>query len=457
MTNGTWLNAPMISRRGLLKGTAGAAGLYALSSAVWLKEARAQAARTGFNWQRFKGESIEVVFPKGPRADLLMAHQKEFEELTGIKVGAEQIPEQQQRQKIVIEFTSGNTSFDVASISWHVQKRLVGKGKWMMDLREFLNDPNMTASDYDFSDFSKAGLTYATQADGRIDTLPQVIDYWILYWNQELFAKKGLAYPKSMAEIVTAAKALHDPANGIAGVVSRGLKNANVPVWTSLLLGWGVDSIDARGAMHTDGAEAVAAAEIYKTLNKDFAPAGVVGFNWNECQTTFSQGRAAMWIDGIGFAPPLEDPTKSRIVGRVGYGVTPPGPRAQHSAMFGDGIGVSAYTKKRGPAYFYCQWATNKMNQARILAGGAGAPCRNSAYADPTARANLKAPQGWVDALLESGKIGRPGLPVIVPVTEFRDIFGVALTNMIGGADAASELKKATEQFKPVLEKSEQA
>jgi len=43
-----------------------------------------------------------------------------------------------------------------------------------------------------------------------------------------------------------------------------------------------------------------------------------------------------------------------------------------------------------------------------------------------------------------------------VPVTEFRDVFGVALTNMIGGSDVAAELKKATEAFAPVLAKSEQ-
>jgi multiple sugar transport system substrate-binding protein len=36
-------------------------------------------------------------------------------------------------------------------------------------------------------------------------------------------------------------------------------------------------------------------------------------------------------------------------------------------------------------------------------------------------------------------------------VAEFRDVFGIALTNMISGADAASELRKATEAFKPVL------
>ena len=35
---------------------------------------------------------------------------------------------------------------------------------------------------------------------------------------------------------------------------------------------------------------------------------------------------------------------------------------------------------------------------------------------------------------------------MIVPVTEFRDVFGIALTNMINGADPATELKKATER-----------
>ena len=44
-----------------------------------------------------------------------------------------------------------------------------------------------------------------------------------------------------------------------------------------------------------------------------------------------------------------------------------------------------------------------------------------------------------------------------MPVTEFRDVFGIALTNMINGADPATELKKATAEFQPVLDKSEKA
>ncbi len=67
---------------------------------------------------------------------------------------------------------------------------------------------------------------------------------------------------------------------------------------------------------------------------------------------------------------------------------------------------------------------------------------------------NSAFPQEWFDATETSLKIARSGLPVIVPVTEFRDTIGSALTNIGGGADVATELNKATEGFQPTLDKS---
>src|SRR4029079_10268842 len=125
--------------------------------------------------------------------------------------------------------------------------------------------------------------------------------------------------------------------------------------------------------------------------------------------------------------------------------------------LFADGEGVSTYSKKKGPAWFYLQWASNKANQTRMLQAAAGAPVRNSAYAAAQASSDFKAPKEWGDCMLKSASIAQPGLPIIAPVTEFRDVFGVALTNMINGADPASELKKATAEFQPVLDKSEKA
>jgi multiple sugar transport system substrate-binding protein len=70
---------------------------------------------------------------------------------------------------------------------------------------------------------------------------------------------------------------------------------------------------------------------------------------------------------------------------------------------------------------------------------------------------NSAFPQEWFDTTGASLKLARSGLPVIVPVTEFRDTIGSGLTNIVGGADVATELKKATAAFQPVLDKSNEA
>ena len=453
MNDRTKPEAPDALRRRLLQAGAGAAALGALPGAGLL-DAHAQGA---FDWKKFKGQKIEILLVKSPRGDLLTKYHKEFEDLTGIEVGSEMIPEQQQRQKAVIEFNSGNPSFDVIALSYHVQKRQFAKNNWLTDLRPYINDKSMAAPDLDFGDFAKGGLNYAVESDGRVMSLPMNLDPWIIYWNKELFAAKGLAYPANFAQIVDAAAKLNDPSKGVSGFVARGLKNANVPVWTSFLLGYGGGFVDKNGKLTTDTPEAVEAAKMYQTLLAKYGPQGVAGFNWNESQSLFLQGKAAMWLDGVGFAQPVEDPAKSRVVGKVGYGVMPPGPKAQVSALFGDGEGISTYSKKKGPAWFYLQWASNKANQTRMLQAAAGAPVRNSAYAAAQQSSDFKAPKEWVECMLKSAAIAQPGLPVIAPVTEFRDVFGIALTNMINGADPAAELKKATAEFQPVLDKSEKA
>jgi len=441
------------SRREVLK-HAGAAGTIAAIGAPAILSSAAL-GQSAFNWKRFAGQKIDVLYVKNSRSELLQKAEKEFEDLTGIKVSSEAVPEQQQRQKVAIEFSSGKPSFDVVALSLHVNKRQAAKGKWLTDLRPFLADKSLTAPDYDFDDVGVAGRNFGTDFDGTIITLPKFVDYFILYYNKELFQKKGVAYPTSFEEMVAAAAKLHDPAAGVAGIVNRGVKNANVVVWTTLMLGHDQETVSPKGELLTLSDGAIAAAALYKELNSKYAPPGVVGFNWNECQTTFAQGRAAMWIDGIGFAPPLEDSTKSRIVGKVGYGVMPKGPKAHHTAIFGDGMGIASASTKKEAAYLYCQWATNKANQLKMLLAGAGSPARNSPLMNTEAISKSKFGKEYFDCLLGSAKIGRPGLPVIAPVTEFRDVFGIALTNMIGGADPRTELAKATEQFKPVLEKSE--
>ncbi|MEJ0070329.1 MAG: extracellular solute-binding protein [Pseudomonadota bacterium] len=409
-------NASAPSRRWLLKTGAALTGVLAAPAIV----GRA-GAQSGFDWKRFKGAKIEVSLAKGPRGDLVQKYRKEFEELTGITVGDEQIPEQQQRQKVLIEFTSGRTTFDVVMLALHVQKQLAAKGNWLEDLRPYLKDPALTAADYDFADFAAAGTDYGTFADGRIGAITTNLDYFVLYWNKELFAKKGVAYPKSYDELLEAVKTLHDPKAGISGWLGRGLKNANMAPWANFILSFGKDFIE-NGKLQTATPEGIASAEAYAKLVREFGPPGSVGFNWNECQSIFAQGKAAMWLDGIGFALPLEDPTKSRIVGKVGYGVWPPGPKAHRTALYGDGFGISRTTDKKGAGLALYPMGDRQADP--------GAPASRRLRL-AAAQVGLHQPRDG-GAFRRAARIPRrddrvrqdraTGLPEIVAVTEFRDI-----------------------------------
>src|SRR2546430_7184564 len=206
-----------ISRRAVLAGSAASA-----------LAATARPARSEVNWKKCAGTKLEVILAKGPDGDNLQKNIKEFTDLTGIQVESEQIPEQQQRQKAVIEFTSGRPSFDVVHLSYHVQKRQFEKAGWLADMSGYLKDPTLTAPDLVESDFSAAGLQYAKNDKGQMHSLPWSVDYFILYYNKELFQKKGVAVPKTFDGMVAAAETLTDPKEGTFGIVRRGLRNANM-------------------------------------------------------------------------------------------------------------------------------------------------------------------------------------------------------------------------------------
>jgi multiple sugar transport system substrate-binding protein len=441
----------MIRRRDLL-----AVSAAVLASPAIVQRANAQSA---FDWKQCKGQSIEVNFQLSPRGDLIKRSLPKFEELTGIKVGFEQIPEQQQRPKVAMEMATGHPSFDAVNVGMHVQKRLVERAKWMQDLRPYIADASLTNTDLDMADFSKPSMAVATGDDGKINVLPNNQDLFIIFYNKDLLAAKGFnAAPKTYDEMMTMAHALTDPGKQVYGFVGRGLKNANVALWDNILLGWDQETVTPDGkTLLTDTPAAVEAAAWYQKIMKECGPPGNIGFNWNECQTTFLQGRAAMWWDGIGFSAPLLDKTRSKVVEKVGFAPIPAGPKAQYSATYIEGVGIPALARNKKAAWLFLQWACGKELLGEVLRTGAGTPARLSVYARNDLVAASAFPKEWFDTTATSLKIARPGLPVIVPVTEFRDTIGVALTNIIGGSDPAAELKKATGTFQPVLDKSNEA
>jgi multiple sugar transport system substrate-binding protein len=411
--------------------------------------ARAQA----FNWRRFAGERIFVLLMHNPWGDTIQKMAPDFEQQTGIKVEFWDLPEMQARQKLVVELTSGGGGIDAWWSNLYMERRRFWKSGWIAPLNKFLNDPTMTAPDYDWNNMADGAKEAVTLSDGSICGLPAFVDPWIMFYRKDLFQEKGLKPPQTLAEVEEFAQKFHNPPN-MYGFVARGLKNANAPAWSWVLLSMGGDFLtkDRKASINTP--QAIKAMDWYAGMLRRFAPPGVVNFNWYECSAAFMQGQVAIYYDGVNFAGQFEDKEKSKMAGKIGYAVLPAGPGGHFSPTFSNAIAIGTESKRQGPAYFFAQWSTSKQSAIKQLVAGVGS-ARISPWSDPVVRAKAKMPTDWTQAYVDSLKIGRTGLPDVVGAIEYRDIIGVAIQKAIEGAKSEDVLAQAQKEFQEMLDRTE--
>ena len=193
-----------LTRRELLKLTAAAGtGLAATSllnacapaatpapTATAVPAATAKPAAAAFDWMRFKGTTLNILLTKNPHSDVLEKLIPEFEQLTGMKVAYENIPEQQSRQKVTVDMAGGGT-LDAYNTSLHVEKKRFSKNGWYEKLNDYLKDPTLTPPDYDWEkDVFGASRAAVATSDGSIWAIPNQTDAWEFWYRKDLFDQK---------------------------------------------------------------------------------------------------------------------------------------------------------------------------------------------------------------------------------------------------------------------------
>jgi multiple sugar transport system substrate-binding protein len=319
-------------------------------------------------------------------------------------------------------------------------------------LNKFLQDASLTSPEFDWNDFTDGARAGVTQPDGSISAMAAFIDANVSFYRKDLFTEKKLTPPKTLGELEQLVPKLHAPP-ATYGIVLRGLKNANATQYPSILFPMGGAYLKD-GKPVLDSKEGVAALDLYTRLLRQYAPPGVVNFNWYECSASFMQGQVAIYMDGVNFASQFEDAAKSKVAGKVGYAMLPSGPGGHVSPIYITGMAVSSQSRSKEAAYLFGQWATSKQNMVRELMAGVGVG-RSSTWDSAEVKAKPKMPVDWYQAYQASLKIGRQGLPEIVGVTEYRDIIGVAIQKAIEGAPAAQVLAQAQKDFQDLLNRTE--
>jgi ABC-type glycerol-3-phosphate transport system substrate-binding protein len=245
-----------------------------------------------------------------------------LEEKTGIKVTIDYIPENAYMAKQQVVLSSKTGEYDVIYANNKMYPVLFPSG-WILPLDDYLNDPKLTAKDYNYSDFVPK-IAQNVMYNKKVMGIPFGNESNILYYNKKMLAEAGYtAPPKTMAEVYEYAKKLNKPDKGQAGIAMLGTREGNVNGygWIMLWLSMGGSWVPAGQEKYTVLASPIAikATEVWTDMLTNYAPKGISNYGWNELYLSMQQGKVAMVIATTKDYPIFTDPTKSKIAENLGY------------------------------------------------------------------------------------------------------------------------------------------
>ncbi|GAB1482320.1 sugar ABC transporter substrate-binding protein [Treponema sp.] len=410
----------------------------------------ATAAVLGVNAQ---SKSIRVLLANHPYGEMLKSVIPEYERQTGVKVFIESYDENQLTQKLTTEFATRASTVDVFMTRPLQEGKMFFRNGWYEQLDSNLKNSRRTPASYDFADYTRSSVDAVTYKKG-LYSFPLVTEWQVLYYRTDLFNKAGLKPPTNIEELLAAAKRLHDPANGIYGIVSRGQRGAAVTQFSSYLYNHGGDFlVDGKATIDTPAA--IEALKFYGKMLKDYGPPGVTNMSWAQGQALFQAGKVAMWTDASVFLGNLTDPAKSQVSDSVGVAMLPSGPKANAPFIVVSwAMALSKQSKNKDLAYDFLLWATNKENAKAAMIDKGITMARNSGWTD--AKVLAKFDSQLAATAVKIGPIGTPyDRPVMTAVGEARDAIGDVIVLSIdtgGTGDIAGAAKNAAKKINELLE-----
>ncbi len=306
------------------------------------------------------------------RVAILTPNESEAELLTGIKVDYLILPENEYFSKLVADLSNQRGEFTVIMTGPMRNWQYATPG-WILPLDDFLKNPKLTdPAWYKFDDFFPGliaanrwnGKTGGGVGEGPLYAIPVLGETYILAYRKDLFDQHKIKVPATLEEMAAAARAVKQKA-GIDGIVARGAPNTPT-IATGFISGaksyadgkW--HEIDENLNPRFQDPVHVKFVEQWVDMIRQSGPANWANMTWYDAMEAFAAGQAGMIADADFFAATYEDPKKSKVAGKVGYALIPPGPAGTtYSGLWTWALGMSKATKNKEAAWLFIQWATS--------------------------------------------------------------------------------------------------
>ena len=373
---------------------AGAAGAGMLGSV-------AHAARSSaFTYPRYDGTTINALMVSAENdAEPLRDAIPEIKSLFGINLVVTDLAIDVITAKSLASLRANTAAYDIIDVLGFTVAQLVGPG-FFTPLDTYLNNPKLTAPDYDFSDFPAAQLAYTGYYNTKTQTFGKPAPLYMIpgahegacamFYRTDILKAHGLSAPQTWDEYFNVVKTVHDPSHGIYGTSFIGANDVS-----QFLVDWYGRFTSEGGQLmsgspvngtympHLDSPKGIQALQRILDV-KPYAPKGVGAYHFTESVNAMARGKVAIMVMWGTIAGQVNDPTQSKVAGKVSAAVGPgTGMYRGATVRGGWGLGIPKNSSHKEAAWQVIQYFTTKKAELYRTLKYAIEPARVSSHLDP--------------------------------------------------------------------------
>jgi len=408
------------------------------------------------------GGSLRVLMHADPTFMAMAALKRQQEMMLGVPINSRALSIDRLHGAIVQNSRLAVSKYDIVACDFPWFGEMAERGRFLA-LDDMLRD-----SGSDLADFYPDAL--ATSRFGAVQFgIPVLATAELLVYRRDLLLDAGITPPRSMAATVAAARRLHDPTRGIAGIAWNGGRGTPVGHTFIMLLGaFGRAILDLRPTSSGFDAERVVGEQMRPTFLSpeavgtldymcellQFSPPNILRMAWYDRASAYAQGRAAMAYSHSLLAPLHELDPKAVAYRKSGYLPHPTGPRGRPVVPMGGyalAIPANIAPVRIKPAWMALRALTSANASKLYLINGSLASPRISVSQDPEVQA-LSPLIATIDEMARRGLVRMWPRPPVPGMADIIAIAGEEIHDALSGVKSgAAALRAAQERADAIM------
>jgi ABC-type glycerol-3-phosphate transport system substrate-binding protein len=347
-------------------------------------------------------ETIQIISHRYPALEFFT--QKMAEALPEMPGEVSLMPIDQATEKATITLAAGSDALDIVYVNEPMLGRFAKAG-WLEPLDAYWEKYK---EEYDLDDIPEAAVD-ALRYDGKLYAMPFSVNVMFFYYRTDLFEEAGIEPPETFEDYLTYAAQLNSPQRSGTILTLKPVDAAmNETHWYLNAIGDGWFDENMKPVFNSPNG--IKAIETLKEVSQ-YAPRGFTAHANDESTIAFQQDFAAMGLQWLTRAAAMDDPEKSRVVGKIDWAVPPGG----HSRISISGYGISKFSSADKDKLFQIL-AIGSSAEAQLEAASLSMPLRRSVLGNE----QLKEENRHFEAALAAIEVAEPlpGFPEFIETAE---------------------------------------